>query len=113
MAEVAVGPLGGDAAYLAQVEIVLPGRGRGRGVAGGADAGALRPVAQQPPAAAGTAVPVGTVVEVQEVAVRGGSGVAARRPFPVNLAVAVAAVARPGRVGGGRHPVVAVVVCRR
>src|SRR5205823_2933159 len=69
VAEVAVDPLGGHAANLPEVEVILGGRNGGWGVTGGADAGALWPVAQQAPAAAGPAVPVGAVVEVQEVAV--------------------------------------------
>src|SRR5262249_22571551 len=97
VAVVAVDAAGRDAADPGEV-----GAGRvagldGRGVAGGADAGAVGVLAQQRPVASPAAAASG--VEVAEVPAGGGAGVAAVRPLVVDGGVAVGAVVAFLRAG--------------
>src|SRR5262249_23687097 len=104
VAVVAVDAVRGDAPGLADVKgIVGVGVAEGGGVTGGTDAGAGGMLGEEGPAGA-VAVPVGAVVEVGEVAVGEGPGMAAGGPPGVDGGGAVAAVVPAGGVRRGIAP---------
>jgi hypothetical protein len=105
MAIIAVNASGRDAPNSS--EIIFVGSRR---VARGADAGAVGILREQPPADVRLAVPIRPLVEASKMLAIDRMGVAAARPFTVDLRMAIAAIVDLIRVGSGVNPLVIHIV---
>jgi hypothetical protein len=95
---------------LPKIEKAIVVEADARCVTCGADTRTIGMFGKQTPTLAGFAMPVGSIVEIDESPVRGRTGVAAFFPLRVNFSVAIAAVLWPGSVWLRTYPLVAFVV---
>ena len=112
VAVVAVDPRRRHVTDARQVRMGRVADGNRGSVARGADAGAERMFAEQAPAAL-RAAGGGAGVKVAEVTACGRMGMAAVLPLTVNVRVAVGAVVRLARIGGGIDPFILLVILFR
>src|SRR5437016_11824661 len=110
VAVIAVDTVSINPLHPAQIEIGRIGEFDGRSMTGGTHSRSILVIGQEVPAYPRFSLPVAAVEEVEEAAVGRCPGMAAGRPFPINLAVTVPAPLRFARIRRRIDPGVALAI---